>query len=156
MYAEAGDKHPGFDCFVFKREVYPHYKLGATCLGIPWIDSVLIWNVACHAQNFSVFRKLHVSFHIGDSQTWLEEKYTDYYVYNKEEARKVLQALEQIHGPLEEIRAFTRNALGVEFQKQRLSDDGTAEAQLKRLKKGIERRLRLQRAIEEDRKRNSR
>ena len=145
MYAEAGNKHPGFDCFVFKREVYPQYELGGVCLGIPWIDHVLIINLVCHARNFSVFRKLHATFHLGDSQTWLKEKYADYYAHNKGEAREVLTALEQTHGPLEEISAFALNALGIDHAKKLLSDEETADEQLKRIKKGLKKRLQLQR-----------
>ena len=145
MYAEVGNKHPGFDCFVFKREAYPQYKLGGVCLGIPWIDHVLIMNLVCHARNFSVFRKLHATFHLGDSQAWLKEKYADYYAYNKAEAEKVVSALERTHGPLEEISAFALHHLGMEGAKKLLSDEGTAEEQLQKIKKGLKKRLQLQR-----------
>ncbi len=143
MYAETGEKHPGFDCFVFKREVYSQYKLGAVCLGIPWIDHVFIMNLVCHAQNFSVFRKLHLTFHLGDSQTWLKEKYADYYAHNKAEAKKVLAALEHIHGPLEVIGAFSQYSLGMEYIKKLLSDEEPTEAQFKKLKKQIKKRREL-------------
>jgi len=148
MYAEVGNKHPGFDCFIFKREIYPQYKLGTVCLGIPWIDHVLIMNLVCHARNFSVFRKLHATFHLGDSQTWLKEKYADYYAYNKEEAGKAQAALERIHGPLQEFGAFAQNALGIEYARQLLSDEETAEARLKTLKKRMKKIKRQHAAAE--------
>jgi hypothetical protein len=144
MYAEAGEKHPGFDCFVFKREVYPRYELGKICLGVQWIDNVLIMNLVCHARNFSVFRKLHLTFHLGDSQNWLKEKYADYYAYNQAEAAKVVAALERVHGPLEEIGAFARYSLGLEYMKKLLNDEDDAEAQFKKLKKQIKKRRDLQ------------
>ncbi len=148
MYAEAGEKHPGFDCFVFKREAYPQYKLGAVCLGIPWIDHILIANLVCHAQNFFVFRKLHLTFHIGDSQTWLKEKYADYYAYNKEEARKTQAGLEQIHGPLQNIGAFARHALGIEAAAKVLGDDEAAASRLKEIKKRMK-KIKRQHAMAE-------
>ncbi|NJL82282.1 MAG: hypothetical protein HC890_03765 [Chloroflexaceae bacterium] len=52
MYAQLGDSHPGHDCFVFPRGVYPHYHLGQLCLGASLIDRGLLTNMICHAQNF--------------------------------------------------------------------------------------------------------
>jgi hypothetical protein len=33
MYCEIGEKHPGYDCFVFKKSLYPTFKLGTACVG---------------------------------------------------------------------------------------------------------------------------
>lgn len=135
MYAEAGTKHLGFDCFVFKREAYPQYKLSAVCLGIPWVNHVLLCNLICQAQNFFVFRKLHLTFHLGDSQVWLKERYADYYVYNRDEARKAHAALEQMYGPLEQVKAFAQNGVNIERPKQLLFSEESAEAALQSMKK---------------------
>jgi hypothetical protein len=135
MYAEAGTKHLGFDCFVFKREAYPQYKLSAVCLGIPWVNHVLLCNLICQSQNFFVFRKLHLTFHLGDSQVWLKEKYADYYAYNRDEARKAHAALEQIYGPLEQVTAFARNGVNIERPKQLLHSEENAEVILQAMKK---------------------
>ena len=140
LYAEAGNKHPGFDCFVFKRAAYSHYKLRGVCLGIPWIDHVLMMNLVCHARNFSVFRKLHATFHFGDSQAWLKDKYADYYAHNMNEAQKVLAALEQIHGPLERISAFAEHRIGIEAAKQQLmNSEEPPEQRLQALRKRMKR-----------------
>ncbi|NUO78601.1 hypothetical protein HUU05_00870 [candidate division KSB1 bacterium] len=145
MYAEVGEKHPGYDCFVFRRDVYPNYQLDRVCLGILWIDDILIWNLVCRAQNFSVFRKLHLTFHLGDSQTWLKQKYSDYYAHNREAARRALAVLERTHGPLQEIDGFAQNALGVEYAKQLLREEESAETQLKVMKRRLKKRQEMQR-----------
>lgn len=135
MYAEAGMKHLGFDCFVFKREAYPQYKLSAVCLGIPWVNHVLLCNLICQSQNFLVFRKLHLTFHLGDSQVWLKEKYADYYAYNRDEAKKAHAALEQIYGPLEQVSAFAQNSVNIERPKQLLRSEESPEVILQLMKK---------------------
>ncbi len=145
MIAEVGEKHPGFDCFVFRREAYPRYELGNICLGIPWIDHVFLMNLICCAQNFTVFRKLHLTFHLGDSQIWLKEKYADYYVHNMRAAQKVLVVLEQMHGPLEKNNAFALHRIGIEAAKQLLNnDEGAAEEQLKKIKRRLKKRQEMQ------------
>ncbi|MCG3119031.1 MAG: hypothetical protein ALAOOOJD_01359 [bacterium] len=150
MYAEVGEKHPGYDCFVFRRDVFPQYQLDAVCLGILWIDDILIWNLVCHAQNFSVFRKLHLTFHLGDSQTWLKQKYSDYYAYNREAARRALAVLERTHGPLEKIGGFAQNALGIEHAKKLLREEMTAETQLHMMKRRLKKRDEMQRRNERE------
>lgn len=150
MYADIGEKHPGYDCFVFRRDVYPRYQLDGVCLGILWIDDILIWNLVCHAQNFSVFRKLHLTFHLGDSQTWLKKKYSDYYAYNREAARRALAVLERTHGPLQEISGFTQNALGIRHAKKLLHEEVTAEAQLQMTKRHLKKRDEMQRRKERE------
>ncbi len=135
MYAEAGTKHLGFDCFVFKRNAYPEYKLSAVCLGIPWVNHVLLCNLICQSRNFFVFRKLHLTFHLGDSQVWLKEKYADYYAYNRDEAKKAHAALEEIYGPLEQVSAFAQNSVNIERPKQLLHSAESAEATLREMKK---------------------
>lgn len=137
IYAEVGEKHPGFDCFVFRREALARYKLAHVCLGVQWIDHTLLMNIVCYARRFCVFRHLHLTFHIGDSQTWLKEKYADYYAYNREQARSVLHALEAEFGPLENVEAFSRYKLGMVHAKQLLLADAPADKQFHRLKKQI-------------------
>jgi len=111
MYAEAGERHEGHDCFVFRREVYSKYKLGAVCIGAPMIGRVFIWNLACHAKQFKEFKKQHLTFHIGNDLTWQREEYFDYFAHNKSEAAKVLMEIEKEHGPFDEFSPFSRYPL---------------------------------------------
>lgn len=66
MYAERGKPHPGFDCFVFHRDLYPHFQLGNICIGVPFIEITLGQNLFCHARNFKLYDGEHLTFHIGE------------------------------------------------------------------------------------------
>lgn len=66
MYADKGKSHPGFDCFVFKRELFPKFVLGNVCIGIPFIEILMGQNLFCHALNFKLFDNEFLTFHIGE------------------------------------------------------------------------------------------
>lgn len=101
MYAEIGESHPGYDCFVFRRDVYPNFKLGTICIGTAWIGRTLLANLVTHAAKFKEFRNEHVTFHIGDSLPWRQDEYHDYFQENWEEYLRHFQQLEAEHGEFE-------------------------------------------------------
>ena len=82
MYADKGKPHPGFDCFVFRRDAYPDYELGEACIGANWIGRVLLSNLIVHSNKFKVFENEYLTFHIGDDRSWKVEKYSDYDLHN--------------------------------------------------------------------------
>ena len=90
MFKEEGEKHPGYDCFVFKRENYKKFDLGNACVGANWIGRVIISNVMAFTENFKVFEDLHLTFHIGDSRSWKKDKYIDYDRHNEKELLSIL------------------------------------------------------------------
>jgi hypothetical protein len=90
MFSQAGEKHPGYDCFVFKRDFYPRFKTGTACVGANWIGRVLITNVICYSTKFDVFEDLHLTFHIGDDRSWKTKENLDYDEYNETELHKIL------------------------------------------------------------------
>ena len=69
MYAEVGEPHPGHDCFVFKRSLFPKFKLGTACIGAGRFGKVLITNLICHSDKFKVFKDKHLTFHLGDDRS---------------------------------------------------------------------------------------
>jgi hypothetical protein len=101
MYSELGEAHQGWDCFVFKRDLYPRFNLGLACIGAGWIGRVLLANLACLARNFRIFPDLHLTFHIGNQQAWKTDLFSDYSEHNKEECRKILHDFEAQFGPLD-------------------------------------------------------
>ncbi len=103
MYSELGKPHEGHDCFVFRRELHKKNIYGNTCIGMPFINRVLIFNFECHAKNFNVFKRKHLTFHIGNYTEWKSNIYLDYAAHNKMEFVKVLTELEKEHG------AFDKN-----------------------------------------------
>jgi hypothetical protein len=74
MYLEIGEPHRGFDCFVFRRSLYPQFDLGNVCLGVPPIGRVLICNCIRYANQFRIFRDKHLTFHIGNDGVWKDKK----------------------------------------------------------------------------------
>lgn len=65
MYALKGKPHPGFDCFVFKRELYPKFSLDTICVGVPFIGIGLAQNLFCFAEIPKVFTGEVLTFHMG-------------------------------------------------------------------------------------------
>ena len=55
IWAQVGEKHPGYDCFVFRRGAYPDFELGTACIGANWIGRVLLTNTHAHADSFQIF-----------------------------------------------------------------------------------------------------
>jgi hypothetical protein len=66
MYAERGLPHPGFDCFVFHRDLYPRFELDQVCIGIPFIEILMGQNLFCLARNFKLYEHEYLTFHIGE------------------------------------------------------------------------------------------
>lgn len=95
MYSEMGDAHAGLDCFVFPRKVYPQCKIGNICMGTPWSESTLATSLAIYTENFTVFRTLHLTFHIGDSRIWKPANFRDYREYNMTQFCKTLKELKK-------------------------------------------------------------
>ena len=95
MYSEIGDMHAGLDCFVFPRKAYPKFKMGKVCMGTPWSEATLATSMALHTANFTVFKTLHATFHIGDSRVWRPSEFRDYRVYNMTEYCKLLKKLKK-------------------------------------------------------------
>ena len=80
--ANSGKPHKGHDCFVFRRATYPKYDLGNVCIGINCVGQTLLHSMARYAKRFKTFRDEHLTFHIGNTQTWGDLKWTDYLDHN--------------------------------------------------------------------------
>jgi hypothetical protein len=98
MYAEAGEPHPGYDCFVFRRDVFPKFRLGTVCIGTAWIGRTLLVNMVAHSRKFKEFRNEHLTFHIGDSLLWRQNEYQDYFRHNRDEYLKIFRQTEEERG----------------------------------------------------------
>ncbi len=66
MFKEPGKPHPGFDCFVFHRDILQKIQTGDICIGIPFIGIVLAQNLFCYSGNFMLFENEYLTFHIGE------------------------------------------------------------------------------------------
>ena len=101
MVAELGEKHPGWDCFIFDRNLYDQFQLGNACIGTDWIGRTMVSNMAALAKRFKVFKDLHMTFHIGDERVWENDDFSDYAAHNKAECRNTLVGFDKKYGPFD-------------------------------------------------------
>lgn len=118
MYMEAGKPHPGYDCFVFKRELFQKFELGNVCIGANFIGKALIINMMVHAQRFKIFKDLHLTFHIGDDRAWKNPRFRDYDEHNQKEVERIIDRFLELDLPnekrqfLEQQRLLMNRAMG--------------------------------------------
>ena len=83
IYADLGASHPGFDCFVFKRELVEKMVLADICVGISFIGVALMHNVFSFAEKPLFVPDAHLTFHIGTDV--LVPRNNAFYQHNKNE-----------------------------------------------------------------------
>src|SRR5262245_57741465 len=83
IYALGGAPHPGFDCFVFHRSLYPKFHLGRVCVGIPFVETLFSQNLFCHAARFVLFDEDVLTFHVG--MEIFKNRDPEYVSFNKAE-----------------------------------------------------------------------
>jgi len=91
LYSSYGKPHNGYDCFVFRREIYPKFELGEICMGTPWSESTITSNLIAYSRTCHVLKDAHLTFHTGNSLTW--RNYIDYRKHNSEQFGKVAKKL---------------------------------------------------------------
>ena len=87
IYSDIGKSHPGFDCFVFKRDLFPKFSLGEICVGIPFVEATLMHNLFAHAEKCKLFDDLHLTTHIG--MNVMPQRDEEYYLHNRTEFEKI-------------------------------------------------------------------
>jgi len=100
IYSSVGEKHPGYDCFVFRRNAFTQYELGKICIGAPMVGTLLLLNIACAAERFAVLEDSHMTFHIGDTRVWQNSQFDEYAAHNVREGYCAIAELEARWGPL--------------------------------------------------------
>ncbi|MCB0754792.1 MAG: hypothetical protein KDB98_04320 [Flavobacteriales bacterium] len=90
MYKEKGLKHPGFDCFVFHRDLYKKFSLAEVVIGVPFIEITLSQNLFCFAKNPKVYTDEHLTFHIG-LEIFKKRAPKEFWLYNQKEFWKAMQ-----------------------------------------------------------------
>jgi hypothetical protein len=83
LYADIGKSHPGFDCFVMKKELLQRLILGNICVGIPFVEVALLHNLFSFANSPLFLPNLHLTFHIGLDV--MPKRNKDYYWHNRNE-----------------------------------------------------------------------
>jgi len=83
LFACIGEKHPGFDCFIFKREYCLEFELGDACIGAGKFGKILTANLIKASKRFKIFKDLHLTFHLGDDQNWRAQGNSGYDIHNQ-------------------------------------------------------------------------
>lgn len=66
IYTEEGKPHPGYDCFVFKRELSDKFIFKNICVGLPRFERVFIFNLIAFSSNPLFVEDKKLTFHIGE------------------------------------------------------------------------------------------
>jgi hypothetical protein len=91
MYADLGEDHPGTDCFVLKRELAERLVLEKIVIGAQFFAFALRCNLYILANSVREHRRMHMTFHLGDSREWLVQD--DYSQYNLVEIERMFESL---------------------------------------------------------------
>lgn len=92
IYSDMGLSHPGFDCFVFRRDLVDQMILGDICVGVSFIGVALAHNLFALAENPLYVDNQHLTFHIG-TQVLVPRKNAFYTHNRKAFFEKVFPAL---------------------------------------------------------------
>lgn len=99
MYADLGEPHRGWDCFVFRRDVVPRFALGKICLGAPLVGLTMLANLMTNARQFRQYTREHLTFHLGNDRRWNSGRQSAYAAHNQREALRILRNLDStLHG----------------------------------------------------------
>jgi hypothetical protein len=91
IFTLRGAPHPGFDCFVFHRSLYPKFQLGRVCIGIPFVEMLFAQNLFCHARSFRLFDRDFLTFHVG--MEIFKNRGKEYLKYNEAEFWQAIRIL---------------------------------------------------------------
>ena len=81
-----GRKHPGIDCFVFKREIVPKLDLNNVYVGFPPVGQVLKTQIESNSSNFYWVKDHPLTFHIGFDKPWAKSN-SPYFQENYNQAQ---------------------------------------------------------------------
>ena len=80
---EVGQKHPGFDCFVFPVSWISSFAKVNCCVGMRAVMRPLLYNLVARANRMLIMRHACLTHHYGDEMSWAVEKYKDYTDHNR-------------------------------------------------------------------------
>ena len=90
MYADYGQSHNGFDCFIFPRRLFDRFVRSNVCVGAPDVMRALIFNLVALSESVLILRDAHLTFHLGDDKTWDSPALMDYFEHNRRCSQEVL------------------------------------------------------------------
>ncbi len=90
---QEGKSHPGFDCFVFHRSIYPKLVLENICIGVPFIEITLSQNLFHLSNKFKLIESARNTFHIG-MEIFKNRAPKEYVKFNRIEFRRAICKLD--------------------------------------------------------------
>jgi hypothetical protein len=93
IYCELGRPHPGFDCFVFRRELFPALELGSVCVGAPGVGGTFYAQLLVRSVALRLLDDHHLTFHLGDLKRWAQPAASPAAQANLRESERLLAAL---------------------------------------------------------------
>ncbi|WPP52617.1 hypothetical protein [Catalinimonas niigatensis] len=90
LFSVIGEKHPGFDCFVFKAALAKKFLTKEVCIGASWAGKVFYLNMLVLCSNFCVYRDEHLTFHLGDDRVWRSASYNEYARHNGTQVAEII------------------------------------------------------------------
>ena len=95
LYQQNGEKHPGIDTFIIKREILEKINMGKLFTGYPPWGSVLSFYLKKLDTSYKIFKNEYLTFHIGKDNDWWDK--TDKLFYkNKKEGKKIKKYLKSL------------------------------------------------------------
>lgn len=91
IYETKGKSHPGFDCFVFHRDLFHKFQLANICIGVPFIGIALSQNIFALGKNVKLFEKEQLTFHIGE-EIFAKRAPKEYFKHNQKEFWKAINS----------------------------------------------------------------
>ncbi|MFK7784702.1 MAG: hypothetical protein AB8B56_06295 [Crocinitomicaceae bacterium] len=91
IYNELGKKHPGFDCFVFHRDLFKNFEFADVCIGVPFIGITFAQNIFALSKNYRLLEEEVLTFHIG-MEIFKGRAARDYFRYNRKEFWKAMNS----------------------------------------------------------------
>lgn len=92
IYNDKGKSHPGFDCFIFHRDLFPKLKLKGICIGVPFIEISFSQNLFALSNKFKLYDTEFLTFHIGE-EIFKKRVPKEYFHYNKKQFWKIVPEL---------------------------------------------------------------
>jgi hypothetical protein len=86
---QPGERHPGYDCFIFHRKYIHKILVGYLFIGYPPWGTVMMRELRRCAKNFHVFEHLHETFHLGSDRAWADSGRSALWDQNIIEAKAV-------------------------------------------------------------------
>jgi len=87
---KSGMQHPGYDCFVIKKDLYEKMNLGKIVIGVNWIGEILLRNIFRYAENPVILQRPYMTFHMGDDRVWNDPKHITERNWNQIQAQTII------------------------------------------------------------------